>query len=281
MRLIYIPLFIIGLIFCQCVDEIDPIVVDQNRVVIIGNLYYPSDVLEIEIIRSTNTITYEKKPITNAQIRLKKQGDLGDELVDDSFTYSPQDESYQSQSSIPTEIGTKYWIEVEIPGEKGVFISEPVEMLAPVPIQEIERINGATRIVFQDPLSIGTEVDQNLYLAIFRYLENDDEVDTEYVPSTDRLFDGNEQAFIENFSIYGNGIDVDLYHLDPGTYNYFLRYNTQLNENEGIDDQSGDPGFLFRNPPVQLTGNIYNSVSQDAVLGNFGVVAISSRSKSF
>lgn len=42
-----------------------------------------------------------------------------------------------------------------------------------------------------------------------------------------------------------------------------------------------DPGYLFRAPPVQLSGNIYNDQTQETVLGNFGVIAISEARQEF
>ena len=76
-------------------------------------------------------------------------------------------------------------------------------------------------------------------------------------------------------------MEVSLYHMDPSIYEFYLRYSTQLYQNEGFEDEAGDPGYLFRAPPVQLSGNIYNDQTQETVLGNFGVIAISEARQEF
>jgi hypothetical protein len=195
---------------------------------------------------------------------------------------------------VPTTVGNDYWIEVTLPGEKGRFVSVPITMRQPIEIDRIERINGATRMVFHDPLSRNTDEDFNQYVANFEFLETREEyigreyeedgfeiIDTKWVASTDRLFDGNEEAYLEYFGTVGNAVEASLFHMDPSNYEFYLRYSTQLYQNEGFEDQAGDPGYLFRTPPVQLSGNIYNDQTQETVLGNFGVIAISEAYREF
>ncbi len=272
-----LPLYLFVLCtFYSCVNQVPNIVVDQTNLVIFGNVYYPPSRMNLNIFHTSNTQTYNPREVTNASIRLYSSPDDGSDtsetLVSDAFTFISAEEGYESASDIPAQIGHWYWIEVEIPGTPGVFRSSRIQMVAPIAIKTVERKNGGTRMTFADPKN-----EANQYVASFHFFQGNEEVGDEFQAATDVLFDGNTEAYLEVFNSPGNRVQTSLNHLDPEVYEFYLRYNRQRELNEGFDDESGDPGLLFREPPVQLEGNIYNNQSEQMVLGNFGVIAISEK----
>lgn len=268
-KTLYFILF--SLILVSCIKKVDPVVVDETHVVIFANLEYPANTLHIDILETSTTVDYRSKPIKNAEIRLytKNSNDRTEVIANtDDFTFDNYTEQYQSTNKIQTRVGHSYWLEVEIPNRKGIYTSTAIEMVKTVEIKSIERINGATRIIFQDPPN-----EPNQYLASFLFFENEIELNQELIPNTDTLFDGNSNAYLEVANTNGNRARVALMHMDPEVYEFFFKYTQQLNNNTNYnEDDGGDPGLLFLPPPIQLSGNIFNATTDELVLGNFGVV---------
>lgn len=264
----------------SCVDRVPNIEVDETHIVIFGNVYYPPSVMNVDVFRTSNTKNYDPSEITNARIRLFSSPDNASDspgtLVSDAFRFVSFENGYESAEDIPSRVGYWYWIEVEIPGISGIYRSSRIQMVAPVSIKTIERKNGGTRITFADPKN-----EPNQYVASFNFFEGNEEVGEESQPATDVLFDGNSQAYLEVFNTAGNRVQTTLSHLDPEVYQFYLHISRQRDLNEGFDDESGDPGFLFRQPPVQLEGNISNSDTDELVLGNFGVIAVADKEEVF
>lgn len=281
-------LYLLGLLLLfACVERVDPIKIDETNLVIFGNLYNPSSYLSISIFETSSTTKYKPNRIRDANIRLyTASGNSPKTLVTDQFRFNsdPEFEDFESVEKIETIVGNKYWIEIDIPGRSGVYESTQIEMIPPVKIKKVTRANGATRITFQDPKD-----EPNQYLAIFTHLNDLNpqgnippiEIDENYLTSADRLFDGNANAYMEVFNTPGNLVRVELYNLAPEIYQFYLKYANQIDQNEGFNDEEGDPGFLFRQPPTQLTGNIFNETSDELVLGNFGVIATDEMSQTF
>lgn len=272
--------FLISLTLFSCIERVDPIEVDETHLVIFANLEYPADDLSVYVLETSNTTNYESKPIKNAKIRLySKSKDGKSELLidEDDFDFYEDLERHESKDEIQTEIGNSYWLEVEVPGRKGVYKSTAIEMVKTVKIQSIERVKGATRIVFKDPPN-----EPNQYLAQFFFYNNESELFSEMIPNSDTLFDGNTQAYLEVSTTSGNRVIASLSHMDPEVYEFFFKYTRQLDYNSGYDENdSGDPGFLFLPPPIQLSGNIYNETTKELVLGNFGVINYNELDKTF
>lgn len=281
MKSTFLPLYLILLCTTlSCVDQVPNIEVDETHVVIFGNIYYPPSVMNIDVFRTSNTKNYDPSEITNARIRLYSSPDDSSNnsgtLVSDAFRFVSFDSGYESATDIPTRVGYWYWIEVEIPGTPGIYRSSRIQMVAPVSIKTVERKNGGTRITFADPKN-----ESNQYVALFNFFQGNDKVGQESKPANDVLFDGNSQAYLEVFNTTGNRVQTTLSHLDPEVYQFYLNINRQQELNEGFDNESGDPGFLFRQPPVQLEGNISNSQADELVLGNFGVIAVAEKEMIF
>lgn len=89
------------------------------------------------------------------------------------------------------------------------------------------------------------------------------------------LFDGNAKAYLEVQEDAGNRVVGALMHISPETYEFYFKFDRQSEYNSNYDeDDGGDPGLLFLPPPIQLSGNVFNSTTQELVLGNVGVVNI-------
>ncbi len=180
---------------------------------------------------------------------------------------------YQSRLPLHGEIKNFYWIEVEINNE--TFSSKKQLMKEPVEIKSIEPTDSTTRVVFRDPPN-----EANFYLVEFVFNPNTADPSVRTEMSNDVLFEGNEEAFIEILEGVHGDYDVRLGQLSANDYLFYTKFNKQVEENQGYEqdsDESGDPSQLFAVPPANLSGNISNLNTNKPILGNFTVLSIDHR----
>lgn len=269
-KIILITCFI-QIIF-SCTEEITPPTNFTSKVFIFGNITNNTDYLRIKIGKTVPLNSTSSNPVNNATISLfTKDKNNNTSLVTDDFSVT--NGTYESSQKITPTIGNYYWIEVKV--DNITYKSSQETLRTPISITNIEVVNDQLRAVFSDPQN-----ETNHYLASFSfYDEFDNFLSEENELSNDILFDGNVKAFIEIFDMFDFEADVQrravLTHLNYETYQFYLNISAQEESNEGVDDEGGDPGRLFASPPVNLTGNITNTSTNQFVLGNFGVMSIS------
>ncbi|WP_420602163.1 DUF4249 family protein [Flagellimonas sp.] len=255
-----------------CTKEIDPQTKFEPQIFIFGGISNEPDNVTIGIQETVPVKNVTVKPVSNASISLFTKDQTGTtELVTDSFVEN--NGIYTSAAVVSANVGNFYWIEVEVPGHAN-FKSEAEQLRPTVPITKVEMDNNMTRVSFKDPGDA-----TNLYYLAFDFFNGPDFLFNLFEVSSDTLFDGNEEAFIETDNVGGNRIKATLYNLNYGTFQFYLNLIAQDDSNSS--DEEGDPGHLFATPPVNLTGNIVNTSTKRAALGNFAVVSASSLDQSF
>lgn len=275
-------------LFCRCVEEIEPIYVDQTHIIIKGKIEYPSNHVTLSIMESSTTKKYEEKIFSKANIKLYTRTKNGNEsMLADRFVFDSNKKQFLSTTKIPTSIGNSYWITISLPEREGIYQSTPETMLTPVPIKKIEKdsvYDDYYRIVFADP-----KEEHNQYSASFFFSNDEHEQgQLEITTSEDTLFNGNEDAYLERF--FGQAgkttiVSATLFNISPETYRFYKNLLIQGEQNEnygGTHYEIGNPEILFRTPPVQLQSNLYNTENpRELVLGNFAAMAASHYTKRF
>lgn len=267
--------FMVLLFICSCVKQTSPIVSNQTHLIVIGTLEYPPNYLNISLLETSNTLSYENKTPLNATIKLyEKTLDGTETLLTEAFVF--KNNSYRSMEKIQTKIGNSYWVSITLPDRNGVYQSDKQKMLAPVPIRNVEKITDRYQVIFEDP-----KEEQNQYVAQFQFTENVMDMSSdELAVNDDTLFNGNRDAYLEvDIFWIPSSVSVQLSNVSPETYSFYKGFLQQKNENlsgENREGQISDPSILFRSPPVQLKSNVYNiKNSKELVIGNFGTMAVS------
>lgn len=222
---------------------------------------------------STNT------GVDDANIRLWTKNSAGeDKIITDSFDYEKVDNAYYPTNSIETEEGGIYWVELELSNGLS-YVSRQEKMPTTVEVSDIAYVRSELRAIFQD------EKDEpNYYLAEFSVYYRDQSAFIRglKVVSNDILFDGNEKAYIGEYTTISESsyyVELNMQSLSNSSYLFYRNFLEQEDLNEGFDDEEGDPGWLFSKPPINLYGNITEKESGKKVLGQFIISSISQKNQ--
>lgn len=222
---------------------------------------------------STNT------GVDDANIRLWTKNSVGeDKIITDSFDYEKVDNAYYPTSSVETKEGGIYWVELELSNGLS-YVSRQEKMPTTVEVSDIAYVRSELRAIFQD------EKDEpNYYLAEFSVYYRDQSAFIRglKVVSNDILFDGNEKAYIGEYTTISESsyyVELNMQSLSNSSYLFYRNFLEQEDLNEGFDDEEGDPGWLFSKPPINLYGNITEKESGKKVLGQFIISSISQKNQ--
>lgn len=215
--------------------------------------------------------------VENAIIRLWTKNTTGeDEVVTDSFEYDGLNNTYFPTSPIETVQGGMYWIELVLSNEIS-YVSNQEKMPTTVEVSEIAYVSNQLRAIFYDQ-----KHQSNYYRAIFDVtdIEQNRFITSFEVVSNDILFDGNEKAYIGEYITLSEAsyyVELSIESLSNSSYLFYRKFVEQQDLNRGYeeDEESGDPGWLFSSPPLNLYGNIREIESGKKVLGQFVVSSIS------
>ncbi len=282
----YISIIILAIYLFSCTKKIPLQSNYEPQIFISGAITNYSYFFAVSVLKSTDIsdVSGKTNAVKDVKIKLYTKNILGiDSLVTDSFNFIPsnpwqstENDIYLSSYPIFPIIGNTYWLEVTTPDNK-VYKSEYEILREPVIIKSISNSNGKTRVTFEDPKN-----ENNFYYASFDFYKSGMSVYYDFKISSDALFNGNKDAFIEITTDNGmipdgfDSIDVVLYHINYSSFVYQSNLFAQSDANYTIE--SGDPGPLFAPPPVYLTGNIHSVETQKKVLGNFGAYSIDEKS---
>lgn len=275
------PLYhIILIILClssifSCLDETKPDATFEPQVFIYGYLINNTDHIKITIQKTVPVQDTNLDPINDASVSLFTQNTFGTiTLVTDDFIIN--DGVYESTEMVTGIIGNKYWIKVVLQ-DGTTYESVHEKLKIPVQIRNIDRIEGFSRVEFRDPENIS-----NFYLVRYRFYNNSEVIATRFELSSDNLFDGNDNAFIETQYIGGNGIGVSLQNLNFLTYQYYVTsFDQYENQVDFGSPETVEPFLVFSKPPMNLIGNIRNTTADETALGFFGVFSIDYREAIF
>ncbi|WP_438423518.1 DUF4249 family protein [Aquimarina macrocephali] len=259
----------------SCLDEIKPDAEFEPQVFIYGYLINNTDHIKITIQKTVPVYNTNLDPVNDASVSLFTQDTFGTiALLTDDFIVN--NGVYESAEMITGLVGNKYWIKVVLQ-DGTTYESEHEQLKIPVRITNIERINGFSRVGFRDPDNIS-----NFYLVGYRFYNDSELIATHFELSSDNLFDGNENAFIETEYIDGNGIGISLQNLNFLTYQYYVTSFEQYeNQVDFGNPETTDPFLIFSKPPVNLIGNIRNTTANETALGFFGVFSVDYREAIF
>ena len=217
--------------------------------------------------------------VDDANIRLWTKNSAGeDEIITDSFDYEEVDNAYYPTSSVETKEGGIYWVELELSNGLS-YVSRQEKMPTTVEVSDIAYVRSELRAIFQD------EKDEpNYYLAEFSVYYRDQSAFIRglKVVSNDILFDGNEKAYIGEYTTISESsyyVELNMQSLSNSSYLFYRNFLEQEDLNEGFDDEEGDPGWLFSKPPINLYGNITEKESGKKVLGQFIISSISQKNQ--
>jgi hypothetical protein len=269
----YTLLLFVSFLLTNCNKEVSLDTTFEPQLFIFGNLTNHTEKLKITIQQSVpvENTSSQPKTVNNATILLYTEDQKAKKTLVTSV-FSEQNGVYES-NTLPTPIiGNLYWIEVEL--DNVVYTSEKERLGSVVVIDEISSVDGYIRATFKDPVN-----ENNFYRLEITALKDNMETST-YQLTDDILFDGNNNAFIEETAGLGlsdSHIHARLINFNYTTYQFYL--NMIIQEESQSDDGGGDLGQLFALPPVHITGNITNTNTKRKILGNFGVVSINTKDK--
>ena len=248
----------------SCTTEI-PLDTDFDAQIFIdGYLVNDSNYIAVDIQSTVPVDRLTLDPINDAILSLYSQDQNGNTfIVTDNFNIT--EGVYTSNDKIATKIGNDYWIEVQTT-DGNILKSDQERLKAPILISEVVRVDGKTRIIFNDPKETA-----NFYLARFDFYQDGEFIHRVFELSSDALYNGNEMAFIESSEIIGDAIYVEILNLNFKTYQFYLNSFEQYDNNIDYEVESGDPTQLFLSPPSNLIGNITNITKNRMELGFFGV----------
>jgi hypothetical protein len=282
----YISIIILAIYISGCTKKIPLQSNYEPQIFISGAITNYSHFLAVTILKSTDVsdVSGKTNAVKDVKIKLYTKNKYGvDSIIADSFNFVPsnpwqstENDIYISYYPIFPVIGNTYWLEVTTPDNK-VYESEYEVLKEPIVIKSISNGNGKTRVTFEDP-----KYENNFYYANFDFYKNGATVYYDFKISSDALFNGNKEAFIEISIDDGmmpegfDSIEVVLYHINYSSFVYQSNLFDQSDANYTVEN--GDPGPLFAPPPVYLTGNIHSVETQKKVLGNFGIYSIDEKS---
>lgn len=261
-----------SLIFFTCTEEITLNTDFEPQTIIFGNLKSGTHDLGIFIAQTVPVDSQQDNPINDAKISLFTKSTDGEvSLVLDSFTASAG--YYQSTDQVTPVIGNYYWIEVTL-ADGTLYRSSEEKLNAIVPIDSYNFVDNTMKLGISDPDS-----ESNFYFTSVSIYYNSSDVFNKFVVTSDALFNGNDEAFIEIEDVFniGTPFDIELSNVSYNTFKFYEKLLIQTDANN-IGDDSGPDG-LFATPPVNLKGNILNTSNNKTAIGNFGVLATSEYSE--
>ena len=102
-----------------------------------------------------------------------------------------------------------------------------------VPIDQINLNNTYPRVQFSDP-----DNERNFYALEVSFFNNEQFIYQDIMLSTDVLFNGNSNAFLELLSsTSGNRLSASLFNLDINSYKF---YSKIIAQEDGLDDTNTD-----------------------------------------
>lgn len=265
-----------------CVDKVD--IKNENftqQPVIVGKLNSNGS-LQVRVSLTTKLDQKSKNtPVENANIRLWTKNSTGeDEIVTDNFDFDKLNNTYAPKDVIKTKEGGIYWLELLLSDGKS-YVSKQEEMPTSVEVSNIVYTNNQLRAIFKD------EKDKpNYYLAEFNIYETEGSnfITDLKVVSNDILFDGNEKAYIGEYTTLNLRkvkyyVELNLESLSNSSYIFYRNLIEQEGLNEGFGEEEGSPQWLFSTPPLNLYGNITEKESGKKVLGQFIVSGITKKTQ--
>lgn len=260
------------LVFFSCTEETTLKTDFEPQIIIHGNLRSGLDNFEILISQTVPLESQQSNPINDAEVSLfTKTPDGETSLVLDSFNVT--EGYYQSTVQIAPVTGNYYWIEVRLK-DGSVYKSSEEELYEIVPIESYDFNDNTIKLGISDP-----ESETNFYLSDVTFYNNSEFVFNTFTVTSDALFNGNEDAFIEINDVYafGDYFNIEVSNMSYNTFKFYQKVLIQLDVNS-IGDDAGSAG-LFATPPVNLKGNIVNTSNNKSAIGNFGVLAVSEYSE--
>jgi len=251
-----------------CFEEVQPLDIGEtNHLIILGELHHPDDYATVIVKELSSANGYRETLIEAAQISLYKKSETGETTkLPVEFKFDTERRMFVSHRRIATTVGETYKMTIKIDGREGEYETAEETLLPIVPILGVEDNHLDPRILFSDPKGIPNQyLVQSKSSSDFSYF-------TEMTTGIDTLFDGNESAYIEVYFSAGY-YGIQLSNISPSTYGFYKSMLEQADQNEYYGElENGDPSFLFRSLPPQLTSNILNTEHpNEMVLGNFGV----------
>lgn len=269
----YIAFTLLLLFVNSCTDEIDLDTEFDSKLLVFGVLTNDTDFVTITIHKTVSVKNKGTDPVPNAEVSLFTKNQNGNtSLVTNDFTIS--NGNYQSTEMITPEIGSSYWIEIKLPNGN-TYLSKPETLKKPIPINQIIINKTIPRVQFIDPKN-----DRNFYQLQISFFYDQDLIYEDFELSTDVLFNGNDDAFIElSNSLIGTNLRATLSNLNFDTYRFYSKIVKQDEELNNFATEG--PGQLFTSPAANLTGNITNTITNEKELGNFSVISTSNIDFSF
>ena len=259
-----------SLVFSTCSEEITLKTDFESQISIFANLRSGTHDFIIFVAQTVPVDSKQNNPVNDAKVSLfTKSPDGVVSLVLDNFNV--MDGYYQSSVQITPVINNYYWIEVTLV-DGTLYRSSEEKLNEIVPIKSYDFIDYNVKLGILDP-----ESESNFYLAgvIFNNTsENIFNIFNEFTVTSDALFNGNEDAFIEIIDVFdfGDSFHTELSNVSYNTFKFYQKLLIQIDNS--YDDEVG-LGALFATPPVHLKGNIVNTSNNKIAIGNFGVLAIS------
>lgn len=264
----YLLSFQLILLGFSCTKEIPLKTEFQPQIFISGYMLNYADTIYIDIQKTVPVNSPTINVINDARVTLYAKAKTGEiSVLTSDFIVS--NGIYKSNGKISPTIGNYYWMETVMP-DGTTFKSDSELLKDSVPIKDIKQVNNFTKIIFNDP-----EEYTNFYLAYFAFYENGKLVSRQYALSSDALYNGNENAFIEIENTASKQIYCNILNLNFKTYQFYKNSFSQFEAHHDTDPDDGDPGRLFTAPPSNLTGNITNISTNRTALGFFGVFSYS------
>ncbi|WP_298544901.1 DUF4249 family protein [uncultured Aquimarina sp.] len=255
---IYIT-FISLFTFISCVEDISQDFEFKEQVFISGLLTNEEGFVSVQVQKTVPVTDTTFSAVNDAQISLFTR-DASDtvSLVSDSFI--ADNGQYTSAEMITPIIGNTYWIEVMLQDET-VLISEKEILRPPIPITDMVKTDDSIRITFTGPIDV-----QNFYLIQLEILKDGVLISDELIVSNDRIINEEEEKVLVITGMNeGETLRVDISNINFTTFQFYSNV---------ISNQGNEPEVSSLFLPVNLVGNITNTVTDELVLGNFGIAGL-------
>lgn len=265
---IYIIL-VCSLVFFTCTEETTLETDFEPQTIIFGNLSSGTHNLSVNVSQTVPVDSKQSIPVNDAKVVLytKSTNEEPSAVLNDFIII---DGVYVSTQPITAVVGNYYWIEVTL-ADGTLFRSSEEKLLDIVAVENHSFIDDNLRLEISDP-----ESEVNFYITTIYY--NSESESSMFTVTSDALFNGNDDAFIEIENIFDNTqFDIEFSNVSFNTYKFFEKLLVQMDTNS-IGDDSGPVG-LFSSPPVNLKGNIINTSNNKTAIGHFGVLAVAEYSE--
>ncbi|PKV48037.1 uncharacterized protein DUF4249 [Aquimarina sp. MAR_2010_214] len=262
---IYITLVLLS-ILTSCVEDINPDFEFEEQVFISGLLTSEEDYVSVQIQKTTPVTDTTFSAINDVQVSLfTKNVSNTASLVSDSFTID--NGNYRTSEMITPIIGNTYWIEVMLQDQ--TVIKSEEEILKPsIPIIDMVKNGNTVRVTFKGPIE-----EQNFYLIRIEVFKGDMSISDEYGVFNDRIVNEVEEKILDIGNIKtGETVRVSLHNINFTTFQFYANV---------LRNQGDEPGFSSLFPPINIVGNITNTITNELILGNFGIAGFSTMTMDF